>query len=226
VTGIVTCHHQAAAGRQGRVLLVMLPGVGIEASDFADRGMVAAVHERGLAVDILAARPDLDLYLGGDVAASLHRTIVEPALAQGYSRLWLLGISLGGMGALLYASQYGAGVEGLVLLAPFIGTQGTVAEIVTAGGLTGWSSAGSSATASEQVLSWLQDFIAHRPTQPALYVGYGSADRFAPGHRLLTEHLPGHVIVSEDGGHDWTTWLDLWRRVLDLAPFEEPGVLW
>jgi hypothetical protein len=224
VNGIVICRHQAAAGRQGRVLLVMLPGVGIEAGDFADRGMVAAVHERGLAVDILAARPDLDLYLGGDVAAALHRIIVEPALAQGYCRLWLLGISLGGMGALLYASRYGAGVEGLVLLAPFIGTQGTVAEIVASGGLTGWSARGSSATASEQqLLSWLQNFIVHRPTQPTLYVGYGSADRFAPGHRLLADHLPEHVIVSEDGGHDWTTWLDLWGRVLDLAPFEEPG---
>ena len=207
-------------GRQGRVLLVMLPGVGIEAREFADRGMVALVHELGLDVDIVAVRPDLDLYLDGDVATALHSAIVAPALAQGYSRLWLLGISLGGMGALLYASRYAAHVEGLVLLAPFLGTQGTVAEIVAAGGLAEWSSAGSNATASEQrMLRWLQDFLAQQPARPAVYLGYGRADRFARGHRLLTEHLPSHVIVSEDGGHDWETWLALWRRVLDLKPF-------
>jgi pimeloyl-ACP methyl ester carboxylesterase len=226
VNGLVICRHEAAGGRQGRVLLVMLPGVGAEVSDFADHGMVAAVRELGLAVDIVAARPDLDLYLDGDVAMALHRSIVEPALAQGYSRLWLLGISLGGMGALLYASRYAPYVEGLVLLAPFLGTQGTVAEIAAAGGLAAWSAAGSSATATEQrVLAWLQAFLAHRPARPALYVGYGCADRFARGHRLLTDHLRGHVIVSEDGGHDWATWLDLWRRVLDLGPFAEP-VAW
>jgi pimeloyl-ACP methyl ester carboxylesterase len=223
VTGIVICRHQATAGRRGRVLLVMLPGVGIEASDFADRGMVAAVHDLRLSVDIIAARPDLDLYLDGDVATALHRAVVEPALAQGYSRLWLLGISLGGMGALLYASHYAACVEGVVLLAPFLGTQGTVAEIAAAGGIAAWSAVGSSATAREQqVLAWLQDFVAHRPARPAIYLGYGRADRFAQGHSLLTDHLPGHVIVSEDGGHDWTTWLDLWRRVLDLGPLAEP----
>ena len=224
MTGIVISRHEAAAGQQGRVLLVMLPGVGIEASDFASRGMVAAVHERGLAVDIVAARLDLDLYLDGDVAAALHRTIVQPALAQGYSRLWLLGISLGGMGALLYASHYATGVECLVLLAPFIGTQGTIAEIVAAGGLTAWSAAGSSATAAEQrILTWLKEFVSHRPTQPALYLGYGSMDRFARGHGLLGDQLPAHVIVSNDGGHDWRTWLDLWQRVLDLAPFPDLG---
>jgi pimeloyl-ACP methyl ester carboxylesterase len=217
------CRHEASAGRQGRVLLIMLPGVGIEAGDFADRGMVEAVHGVGLSVDIIAARPDLDLYLDGDVATALHHTIVEPALAQGYSSLWLLGISLGGMGALLYASRYAHHVEGIVLLAPFLGTQGTVAEIVAAGSLAAWSAAGSSATPPERrMLAWLQAFIAHRPARPALYLGYGNMDRFAEGHRLLKEDLPGQVIVSEDGGHDWETWLALWRRVLDLGPFVEP----
>ena len=224
LSDIVISRHEAAAGRQGRVLLIMLPGAGIEASEFADRGMVAAVHQRGLAVDIVAARLDLDLYLDGDVAAALHRAVVEPALAMGYSRLWLLGISLGGMGALLYASHYARGVEGLVLLAPFLGTQGTVAEILASGGITAWSTAGSNATASERrILTWLQEFIALRPTLPALYLGYGCTDRFARGHELLGDHLPEHVIVSRDGGHDWPTWLDLWGRVLDLAPFSDLG---
>ena len=215
-------HYAAEAGRQGHVLLVMLPGVGMEASDFADHGLVSAAHELGLAVDIVATRPDLDLYLDGDFATALHHAVIEPALAQGYTRIWLLGISLGGMGALLYASRYAAHVEGIVLLAPFLGTQGLLAEIVAAGGLTKWSPAHSSATAAERImLAWLQEFLASGPVRPALYLGCGDADRFARGHRLLMEHLPAHVIVSNGGGHDWRTWLDLWRRVLDLAPFSE-----
>lgn len=211
-----------ATQRRGRILLVMLPGMGMEPRDFADHGMVAAVDELGLGVDSIAAHLDPNLYLYGDVAAALHRDVVEPALAQGYTRLWLLGISLGGMGALLYASRFVNHVEGVVLLAPFLGTQGVVAEIVEAGGLLNWLADRSSATAPErQVLTWLQDYVSHRPLRPALYLAYGRADRFVQGHGLLTQYLPGCVVVSDAGGHDWPTWLDLWRRMLNLGLFAE-----
>jgi pimeloyl-ACP methyl ester carboxylesterase len=198
----------------------MLPGIGMEAGVFAAQGMVEAVHARGLAVDIVATRPDLGLYLDGGIASALHRAVIEPARAQGYRRIWLLGISLGGMGALLHASAYAGEVEGLVLLAPFLGTPGTIAEITAAGGLAAWSAAGSSSVETEQrILAWLQNFTARRPSSPALYLGYGSGDRFAPGHRLLAEALPEASVVTAAGGHDWATWRALWQRILDKAPF-------
>jgi pimeloyl-ACP methyl ester carboxylesterase len=198
----------------------MLPGVGIEAGEFADRGMVDAVHGRGLAIDIVAAHPALDLYLDGTVAEALHRVVVEPALARGYKRLWFLGISLGGMGALLYTSTHTPHVEGVVLLAPFLGTQGTVAELLEAGGLASWSPLASASTSTERrMLVWLQDFLARRTTHPALYLGYGRNDRFGQGHRMLAEQLPKERVVTAEGGHDWTTWLALWRHVLDISPF-------
>jgi pimeloyl-ACP methyl ester carboxylesterase len=217
---ITYLHHQAPSTSPDRVLLIMLPGVGIEAAAFAENGMVAAVHAHGLPVDIAAVHPDLELYLDGDMPAALHRTIVEPALAQGYTRIWLLGISLGGMGALLYASAYTRHVEGLVLLAPFLSTRGTIAELAKAGGVASWSPAHSAATESEQcLLVWLQNFLLLRPARPALYLGYGREDRFAPGHRMLAEQLPEDYVITAKGGHDWDTWLALWRLVLDASPF-------
>jgi len=128
-------HHRAPGSGTDRPLLIMLPGAGIEAAAFSENGLVAALHEQEPAVDIAALRPDITLYLDGGFVEALHRAVVEPALAQGYTRIWLLGISLGGMGALLYASAHGALVEGLILLAPFLGTRGTLAEMTKAGGL-------------------------------------------------------------------------------------------
>ena len=217
---MITCqYHLAPGGAQNRVLLVMLPGAGIAASAFADQGLVEAVHERNLAVDVAATHLELDHYLDGSIVNALDHAIIEPALAQGYSRIWFLGISLGGMGALLYTSVHAARVEGLVLLAPFLGTQGTIAEIVAAGGLASWSASRSAATAPEiRMLAWLQDFLSSRPAHPALYLGYGRADRFARGHRLLAETLPQSRVMTEEGGHDWTTWLTLWRHVLNASP--------
>ncbi len=160
-------------------------------------------------VDIIAARPRLELYLSGDIAAALHRAVLEPALAQGYARLWLLGISLGGMAALLTASLRIAELEGIILLAPYLGTQGTIAALEAAGSLA-------SATALEQrIWAWLRQ----DPARKAVYLGYGEADRFARGHRLLARALPARNVVTQPGGHDWATWTALWQRLLDTEPF-------
>jgi pimeloyl-ACP methyl ester carboxylesterase len=218
---VITClHHNAASGKDDRVLLVMLPGAGMGVGEFAEHGIVAAVQEPGLAIDIVATCPALDLYLDGTIAKALHSSIVEPALAQGYRRFWFLGISLGGLGALLYTSTHATQVDGLVLLAPFLGVQGTVAEIAKAGSLAAWSPVRSSVTKTEwQFLVWLQGFLEKQAAYPALYLGYGRRDRFAQGHRMLAEQLPRHRVVTIDGGHDWDTWLTLWRRLLGAIPF-------
>jgi len=222
---VIAClHYRAPTAARDRALLIMLPGVGIEAGDFVDRGLVASLHQRGLAVDVVAARPALDLYLDDTVAAEIHRAIVAPALAAGYERIWFLGISLGGMGALLYASSRAGPVEGVVLLAPFLGTQGTVAEVAEAGGLAAWSADGSAATNGERrMLLWLKDVLARPPAEPALYLGYGRDDRFARGHMLLAERLPRDRVITAAGGHDWNTWAALWGGVLDAGPFAEHG---
>jgi pimeloyl-ACP methyl ester carboxylesterase len=215
---MISLHYPAPTG-QSRALLVMLPGAGIEAADFAANGMIAAVHERGLAVDITATRPDQALYLDGGVAAQLHDAIVNPARVAGYKHIWLLGISLGGMGALLYADQYEAHLDGIILLAPFLGTQGMIAEIGQAGGLGAWSPSAATPAIEGRMLAWLQKYLTRRPLHPKLYLGYGEADRFARGHRLLAAELPAEHVTTDAGGHDWKTWLALWHGLLDNRAF-------
>jgi alpha-beta hydrolase superfamily lysophospholipase len=173
-----------------------------------------------LPVDIVAAQPDLDLYLDGEIADYLHNVVIAPAMARGYGRLWLLGISLGGMGALLYAAARLAPVDGLVLLAPFLGTPGTMAEVLSAGGITAWSPENSRATAVERkVLLWVRSFLTQASASPALFLGYGRDDRFAASHGLLARHLPQNQVVVSEGGHDWATWTSLWLRLLERRLF-------
>jgi len=209
---MIHCLHYPAPSGDAETLLIMLPGAGIEAADFATNGMIAIAHEHA-AVDIIVAHPDMGLYLEDGVTDILHTAVIAPALARGVTRIWLLGISLGGMGALLYASAHQQNIEGIVLLAPFLGTRGTTAEILRAGGLTAWSPINSAATEPEQrLLLWLQT---HLTTQspPAIYLGYALQDRFVPAHKLLAQHLE-HVVTTP-GGHDWPSWRALWQQ---LAP--------
>jgi pimeloyl-ACP methyl ester carboxylesterase len=216
----INCLRYPAPNGAAEVLLIMLPGAGIEASEFAEQGMVAAVQALEPAVAVTVAHPDIGLYLEDGVTEVLHRAVVEPALARGCTRIWLLGISLGGMGALLYASAHQAHVEGIVLLAPFLGTKGTVAELARAGGLASWSATGSAATIPEQrLLGWLQAQLAAPGSAPALYLGYAARDRFVPAHKMLAASLPPSRVAVASGGHDWPSWSALWRQLLSKSLF-------
>lgn len=213
-------HYKAPGEPRDRVLLIMLPGVGIAAEDFAVYGFLDAVGARGLPVDILAARPDLDHYLEHTIAAEIETVLVAPARAEGYRRIWLLGLSLGGMGALLYARAHPEAVQGVILLAPFLGTPGMLAEVRRAGGLASWQP-GEIATndAERALLDWLRAYATGGSSRPPLYLGYARGDRFAEGHAMLAAHLrPDRVLVT-DGGHDWTSWTRLWQLVLETQPF-------
>jgi pimeloyl-ACP methyl ester carboxylesterase len=221
VRGLRAClRYPAVQASDDRILLVMLPGAGIEAADFASQGLVAMAQRAIPALEVIAVWPELDLYLEGSVAPVLQEAVIAPALASGIRRIWLLGLSLGGMGALLHASAYPHVVEGLLLLAPFIGTHGTVAEIALAGSFDRWSAAGSGATPPErQLLVWLQRRFRSGANRPRLFLGHGADDRFAIGHRLLAAQLPASQVVMVDGGHDWAAWTAAWGAILALRPF-------
>jgi|SRR6185437_3753999 len=210
-----------APGRGGeRVLLVMLPGIGIGAEEFAERGFIDAAHGSSAPPDVIACRPDLDLYLDGTVAEALERSVIAPARAEGYRRIWFLGLSLGAMGALLHARAHPGEIEGVLLISPFLGTPGLIAEVARAGGIGAWQPSAVTNNDSEgQLMAWLGDHLRLRPERPALYLGYGLSDRFAAGHALLDRELPAARVVQDAGGHDWPTWSQLWRQLLALRPF-------
>jgi len=219
--GRIAAETYPAPGAAGeRVLLVMLPGVNMAPQEFVEHGVIAALHACPWPVDAVTAAAAADFYLDGDIVERLQADVVAPALARGYRRLWFLGLSLGGMGALLYARSHPGAVEGIVLLAPFLGVSGTIADVVRAGGLAHWQPGAIAANDGEHaVLAWLKGYAAAPDSFPTLLLAYGSADRFAAGHALLAQVLPAERVLVGEGGHDWPTWQALWRRVLARRPF-------
>jgi pimeloyl-ACP methyl ester carboxylesterase len=208
-----------------RILLVMLPGAHQHAADFAAHGFLETLDTLGAPVDTVAAALEPDDYLRGDAVARLHETVIAPAIQRSYQRLWLLGISLGGMGALLYARAGLARLDGMILLAPFVATRGTIAEVAAAGGLAAWNPGPSGPHDIERgLLGWLKDWSGERPR---LWLGYGDGDRYADASRLLAAHLPIERIAIAAGGHDWPTWTTLWRQLVASQTFgarpDEPG---
>jgi hypothetical protein len=203
-----------------RVTLVMLPGVSDRPQDLVEHGLIRALRERGVPVDVVAVDAHLGYYLERSFIDRLRHDIIMPMRAQGYARIWLMGISLGAMGALIYARAHANEIEGVVVLAPFLGVQGTIAEIERAGGLSQWQPGAIAADDDERLLlAWLKTYQADNPALPKLYLGYGRDDRFAPASQLLAQRLPASQVAITRGGHDWATWIELWQRLLDQDVF-------
>jgi hypothetical protein len=197
-----------------RTLLVLLPPAFGAPQDFVEHGFVAAVRARGLPVDLIVAGANADHYLDRSVVERLHAEVIAPALARGYKSLWLGGISIGGFGSLLYRSRHDE-VEGLLLLAPYLGSRPVVNEVLRAGGLAQWQPDPKAPRDHErELLVWLKGMLARDDVPRRLLIGYGADDRFAPSIELLADALPAAQVVRRSGGHDWETWGGLWREMV------------
>ncbi len=224
-------HDLAPGDVAERILLIMLPGARDLPQDLVQQGFVRAIRARNLPVDVIAVDGHLGYYLEQQITSRLSDDIIAPARAKGYRRIWLAGISLGGMGSLLYARARPGEIEGLILLAPYLGNRGLVAQVTEAGGFAEWRpesallpTPGDSFADEVAMLAWLKDYRHDVAGVPKIYLGYGANDRFAPASRLLAQRLPNERVEAIAGGHDWATWIALWNRLLDRGIFiHRPG---
>jgi pimeloyl-ACP methyl ester carboxylesterase len=192
--------------------MVWLPGAYHGAQDFVSAGFPQAVRARRLALDLIFV--DLELEHVGDRSAleQLRSGMVLPARAAGIS-IWLGGISLGGLFALGYAASYPDEVDGLCLLAPYLGNRMLTTEIAQAPGLAAWQP-GELAETDEERRIW-RYLKTRRTGSTSVYLGFGQGDRFSAAHELLAETLPAESVDVIDGGHEWSTWVRLWENFLD-----------
>jgi pimeloyl-ACP methyl ester carboxylesterase len=192
--------------------MVWLPGAYHVAQDFVSAGFPQAVHARRLALDLIFVDLELEHVRDRSALECLRSGMVLPARAAGIS-IWLGGISLGGLFALGYAASFPDEVDGLCLLAPYLGNRILTAEIAQAPGLAAWVP-GELAETDEERRIW-RYLKTRRADSTALYLGFGQGDRFSAAHELLAATLPAGSVDVIDGGHEWSTWVRLWESFLD-----------
>ena len=202
----------AAAGQHAPTQIVLLPAAYSGPEDFLRAGFVRAVRERALCIDLTFADLNLQHLTDRSILRRIRHELVLPARARGCERLWICGISLGGFIALDYAARYTGELDGLCLLAPYLGNHIVIGEIERAGGVCDWQP-GELAEDDDERRIWR--FIKTRSAGITLYLGFGAADRFAASHRLMASSLPRADVIELPGAHDWDAWTALWERFLD-----------
>jgi pimeloyl-ACP methyl ester carboxylesterase len=215
-TPLQVCEYRCASAPT-RELMILLPGIGDVAEDYESHGFVDAVLRSEAPADLIAVDVHVGYYARRTALERLRKDVIAPAREAGYEKIWLVGISLGGLGASLYAAEHGADVQGLVLLAPFLGGPRIVREIAGAGGLGAWKPDERTEDDYQRRLwQWAKRYSKESEKLPALFIGYGEGEPFAPANRLLAQALPVECVLTVPGGHDWRTWHQLWRAFLDV----------
>lgn len=193
-------------------LLVLIPGAGMRMEDYVEQGFFE-VAARNEAPDILVVGIDAVAVTSNDLANIVDQ-ILQPRRAA-CSRLWLGGISLGGLLALGLHVDHPGLIDGLCLIAPYPGTRLTLQAIDEAGWVAWVPDEAQLADPEFRIWHWLRSSPADFP----VFAGYGEDDRFAAGMARMTSRFPAASRRIVAGGHDWPTWVRLWEDFLALGHF-------
>lgn len=198
------------SARSGGLHLVLLSGGFIVAEDFVRRGFVERLRERGIDCPVTIAEVRMAYFADGSLRPRLG-AVLDTVRARGAQRVWIAGVSLGGLAALCHAAQDDR-LAGLALLSPYPGTRPVLREIEQAGSLERWAAAATPEDLEREAWLWL---ARRAPGSPPVHAWYGSGDRFAAGQRQLARALPGDNVHEIAGGHDWPDWREMWNRFLE-----------
>jgi len=201
--------------KPARQLVVLLRGIGGQVDYYEKTGWIEATRNARHAFDMVAPDAHFGYYANRTIQIRLHEDVIRPAREQGYQEIWIAGISLGGMGALLYSREYAERVSRIFLFAPYLGNGTVQAEIRAAGGLDRWEMSADKAHDHQyQVWHYLKQMVRDPRQRLKLYLGYGEDDHLG-GHDLLASYISPDHVIKIDGAHDNKTFLKLWQRMLE-----------
>ena len=197
-------------------LMIFFPGRGDHHSAFHKRGFINTFHDSGIHADLMTVNLHLGYYQEPGLAQLIHTEVIQPKIEAGYQSIWITGISLGGLGAFIYAKSYPSNVKGIIAIAPFLPDDGLYGEIQQSGGLKDWHVSSTSLYDERNVSlwQWLQEYSVHPNDLPDIYMLSGQQDLFIQGQSLVADVLPGEQVLFMNGKHRWKIWQKLWSRFI------------
>jgi len=130
---------------------------------------------------------------------------------------------MGGFGAAAYAMSNPDIVDGLILLAPFMGSAEVVDEVKAAGGLARWVPPELGAIEDDrkrrfyELWRFYQAYTQAPERKPSLYLGFGNEDHLRGPNSIVAKVLRPERSLVLDGGHKWLVWQPLFTELAQRA---------
>lgn len=194
-----------------RTLVVLLPGFGSRERAFETKGVVDALRRGGVQADLVAADATFGYYIRDQLKTRLDDDVLA-RYAPRYDHVWVLGISMGGVGALLTAHDFKKQVDGVVVLSPYLG-RGKTLDAVRAGARMADYAPPDERAWDEDLWDWLKQLDGAPEKLPPIVLGYGTKDLGMANLEWFARYLPKDRVRTTPGGHAWETWTVLAERV-------------
>lgn len=196
-------------------ITLLLPGIRNRVDDFTEEGFIE------IARPLLSEFPQnaviaLDAHWGYYRERSIEQRIAEDILARYPDKTFsFVGISLGGFGSLLMATEFSHRIDKLILLSPFMGDDDY-------NYLSRLKGVGPVATENNEdldlALNRVWKFMIDPARSTPIYIAYGRDDDFVPYYDHLRSLEPAKIQFLEiRGDHDWDTWRTLWRTLAPMS---------
>ncbi len=192
-------------------LVIVLPGRGDGLTGLQRSGIAHSIQSQWPDADVVLSGLAIGYYLQGNAIRRLHDEIIAPARTRGYREVWLLGASLGGMGALMYDAQWPGTVDGIVLMAPYLGEKPLLDEIAAAGGIARWNPGSRPAQVDgdnfqHELWRHLQTWSRDPARARNVWLAYGDRDYLGQTMPSLIPLLPASHVFVRSGRHAWSVW--------------------
>ena len=191
-------------------LVILLPGFGDAPNRFVEHGTVDQIKACNPQANILGVDAHFGYYRKRSIDRRLSDDVIDPALRSGIDQIWILGISMGGMGSILYRSFYPEKLTGIILMAPFVGDRDELKLYLD-----------DRAQAVQEVESGfikIWDGLVNIPVDnPSITLAYGEEDGLRPQIEWLAGLLGDDRVISAPGGHNWRVWKQLWPEALQRS---------
>lgn len=196
-------HYQAS----NSTLVVLLHGRGGKAQNFVSYGAVDQIAACQPDANIVGVDSGFAYYRERIIAERLREDVIRPAREAGIRQVWLLGISMGGLGSLVYRQRYRDDIEAVILMAPYLGEWDELSVYANNPQLARDSGD------ADFIEVW--DGITGIPADdPAITLAFGEQDNDNQQHLWLAGLLDEDRVVSGPGGHNWYSWKKLWPEAL------------
>jgi pimeloyl-ACP methyl ester carboxylesterase len=215
--------RHAATARPPEGVIVMLPGLGGSPEDFEHYGFVDLVRVANPGFDVVVPDAHFGYYRTRTLVQRLQADVFAAGRPES-GQTWLLGTSMGGFGAVVYAMEHEEAIDGLILLAPYLGPADIIEELRDAGGLAAWSPPDGWRELEDQerrdsyeLWHWLRGYADPSNTRPRLFLGFGADDSLSVPGKLLASVLPAEQTQVIPGGHALLVWRPILATLLPRA---------
>lgn len=195
----------------------MLPGKGDAGESYSENRVVQRVQARESGIEVVTVDAHFGYYRERNLLPRLDEDILSALRERGIGEIWLVGTSMGGVGALLMAQEHPELVDGVVLVAPYLGRKDTLKSVAEAGGLASWQPPEDRSDWDVSLWAWLKGYTSAEE-RPSIYLAYGEQDGGAEAQAMLADALPEGNVFTMEGGHGWKVWNPLWDEMLSSIP--------